>query len=227
MRSDAIDQVISTFLEMPARVSWSGALADSARGHFEDARLELAGMAVLPLPVERLVLEARRFQFVPGIPARFVVEGPRLVLTIDQRQIDAWLDRARAPFALRLAEGSVEFRMEVAGFPIGRAETEVRISRGWVVLRPKHQEFLGVRNRLATLFRTYLPLPRLAPQTRLTGVEHDEGLIRLELTLDDFEDVITPGLVDRVQERFLPFAKPLAGWTRGTSRRKGPDAPND
>lgn len=223
MRSDAIDQVISTFLEIPARVSWSGALADSARGHFEDARLELAGMAVLALPVERLVLEARRFQFVPGIPARFVVEGPRLVLTIDQRQIDTWLSRTRAPFALRLAEESIEFRVDVAGFPISRAETEVRISRGWVVLRPKHQEFLGVRNRLATLFRTYLPLPRLAPQTRLTGVEHEEGLIRLELTLDDFEDVITPGLVERVQERFLPFARPLAEWTRGSGRRREQD----
>ena len=223
MRSDAIDQVISTFLEMPARVSWSGAIADSARGHFEDARLELAGMAVLALPVERLVLEARRFQFVPGIPARFVVEGPRMVLTLDQRQIDTWLDRSSAPFALRLTAQSVEFRVDVAGFPISRAETEVRISRGWIVLQPKHQEFLGIRNRLATLFRTYLPLPRLAPQTRLTGVEHAEGLIRLELTLDDFEDEITPGLVERVQERFLPFAKPIADWARGESRRgRGP-----
>ena len=220
MRSDAIDQVISTFLEMPARVSWSGALADSARGHFDDARLELAGMAVLALPVERLVLEARRFQFIPGIPARFVVEGPRLVLSIDQRQIDAWLDRARAPFNLRLSREAVEFRMDVAGFPISRAETELRISRGWIILHPKRQEFLGVRNRLASLFRTYLPLPRLAPQTRLTGVEHDEGLIRLELTLDDFEDVITPGLVERVQERFLPFAKPLAAWSGGSDRRR-------
>ena len=218
MRSDAIDQVISTFLEMPARVSWSGAIADSARGHFEDARLELAGMAVLALPVERLVLEARRFKFIPGIPARFVVEGPRMVLTLDQRQIDTWLDRSSAPFALRLTEQSVEFRVDVAGFPISRAETEVRISRGWIVLQPKHQEFLGIRNRLAALFRTYVPLPRLAPQTRLTGVEHDEGVLRLELTLDDFEDVITPGLVDRVKERFLPFAKPLAEWTRGSKR---------
>ncbi len=218
MRSDAIDQVISTFLEMPARVSWSGALADSARGQFEDARLELAGMAVMALPVERVVLEARRFRFVPGIPARFEVEGPRLVLSIDQRQIDAWLSRSRAPFALTLTEESVEFRMEVRGLSVGRAETEFRISRGFLVLHPKHQEFLGVRNRLAGLFRTYLPLPRLAPQTRLTGVEHEEGVIHLELTLDDFEDVITPGLVERVQKRFLPFARPITPWSRGPKR---------
>lgn len=218
VRSDAIDQVISTFLEMPARVSWSGALADSARGRFEDARLELAGVAVLALPVDRLVLEAQHFQFVPGIPARFEVQGPRLGISIDQRQIDLWLERARAPFELRLTEESVEFRMDVAGFPVSRAETELRISRGWIALRPKRQEILGVRNRLASLFRTYLPLPRLAPQTRLTGVEHADGAIRLVLTLDDFEDEITPGLVERVQERFLPFAKPIADWSRGPRR---------
>ena len=71
-------------------------------------------------------------------------------------------------------------------------------------------DFSIVRNRLAGLFRTYLPLPRLAPETRLTGVEHVDGAIRLELTLDDFEDVITPGLVERMQSRFLPFAAPIA-----------------
>ena len=47
MRSDAIDQLLTTYLEMPAKVSWRGALADSARGIFEGGRLELAGVAVL------------------------------------------------------------------------------------------------------------------------------------------------------------------------------------
>ena len=144
---------------------------------------------------------------------------PRLVLSFDQRQVDAWLERARAPFSLQLTERAVEFRMDVAGFPISRAETELRIARGWLALHPKRQEFLGFRNRLASLFSTYLPLPRLAPQTRLSGVEHARGAIRLELTLDDFEDVITPGLVERVQERFLPFAKPLSAWTGWTRPR--------
>lgn len=218
MRSDAIDQILSTFLETPAKVSWSGALADSARGYFEDARLELAGVAVLALPFQRLVFEARRFRFVPGIPARFEVEGPRMVLSIDQRRIDTWLERSRAPFSLRLTAEAVEFRFDVAGFPISRLDTEVAISGGWIVLRPTHQEVFGIRNRLARLFRTYLPLPRLAPQTRLTGVEHAKGSISLELTLDDFEDVITPGLVERVQQRFLPFAKPLAERSRASRR---------
>jgi len=211
VRSDAIDQLLSTYLELPARVSWQGALADSARGIFEGGRLELAGVAMLALPFDRLILESDRFQFIPGIPARISATGPRIVVSIDQRQVDQWLARARAPFELRLTESAVEFRMDIAGFALGRAETELAVQRGWFVLRPKHAELLGFRNRLASLFRTYLPLPRLAPQTRLSGVEHVEGAIQLEMSLDDFEEEITPGLVKRMQERFLPFAKVGSG----------------
>lgn len=214
MRSDAIDQLLSTYLEMPARVSWQGALAESARGHFEGARLELAGVALLALPFDRVVLESDEFHFTPGLPARITASGPRMIVTLDQRQIDEWLARSRAPFALRLTERAVEFRMDVAGFPISRAETELSVRRGWFILRPKRAAFLGFENRLARLFQTYVPLPRLAPETRLTQIEHAPGSIRLELTFDDFEDEITPGLVDRMQERFVPFAKPLAAWAR-------------
>jgi hypothetical protein len=207
VRSDAIDQLLSTYLELPARMSWQGALADSARGIFEGGRLELAGVALLALPFDRLVLEADRFQFIPGFPARISTTSPRIVVSIDQRQVDHWLAQARAPFELELTESAVEFRMNIAGFALGRAKTELRVRNGWFVLLPKHAELLGYRSRLASLFRTYLPLPRLAPQTRLTGVEHVEGAIRLEMSLDDFEEEITPGLVGRMQKRFLPFAK--------------------
>jgi len=207
MRSDAIDQLLSTYLKMPARVSWEGALADSVRGVFEGVRLELAGLAILALPFERLVLRTDRFQFTPGIPARIEATRPRIEISIDQRQIDRWLQRARAPFELRLSEDAIEFQMELGGFPLTRTETELRVRGGWFELRPKRAEFLGVRARLVSVFRTYLPIPRLAPQTRLTGIEHAEGVLRLELSLDDFADVITPGLVERLQNRFLPFAR--------------------
>ncbi|MAG29708.1 MAG: hypothetical protein CL908_02300 [Deltaproteobacteria bacterium] len=208
MRSDAIDQLLSNYFEQPARVSWEGAIADSVRGSFEGARLELAGVAVLALPFDRLILEADCFRFIPGIPAHIEATGPRIEVSIAQRRLDQWLRRARAPFALDLIEDAVEFRMEVAGFPISRAETELRVRNGWFVLQPKHQEFFGMRNRLASLFRTYVPLPRLAPQTRLTGIVHEKGALRLQMSLDDFEDEITPGLVTRMQQRFLPFARP-------------------
>lgn len=224
MRSDAIDQLLSTYLEVPARVSWKGALADSARGIFEGGRLELAGVAVLALPFDRLVLEAERFQFIPGIPARFTANNARITVSIDQRQVDRWLRRLRVPFELRLVEDAIEFRMDVAGFALSRARTELAIADRWFVLRPKSAELLGFQNRLATLFRTSLPLPRLAPQTRLTGVEHALGSLRLEMTLDDFEEEITPGLVDRMKERFLPFARPRSRSGSGTHAYSKPGA---
>jgi len=206
VRSDAIDQLLSTYLELPARVSWQGARADSASGIFVGGRLELAGVAMLALPFESIVIETERFQFIPGIPARISATGPRIVVSIDQRQIDQWLKRARAPFDLELTASAIEFRMDLAGFAFSRVETELRVQGGWFVLSPKRAEVFGFRSRLVSLFRTYLPLPRLAPQTRLTGVEHVEGAIRLEMGLDDFEEEISPGLVRRMQDRFLPFA---------------------
>ena len=207
MRSDAIDQLLSSYLKIPAKVSWEGALADSMRGVFEGVRLELAGVAIMALPFDRLVFRADRFQFTPGIPARFEAVRPRIEISIDQRQLDRWLRRARAPFELRLIEGAIEFQMDVGGVLLSRTKTELRVQRGWFVLRPKHAEFLGLRARLVSLFRAYIPLPRLAPQTRLTGIEHSSGAIRLELSLDDFADEVTPGLIERMQTRFLPFAR--------------------
>ena len=207
MRSDAIDQLLSTYLQMPARVSWKGALAESARSIFEQGRLELAGVAVLAMPFDRVVLEAERFQFIPGIPARISATRPRVSVSIHQRQVDFWLNRAGAPFELDLTEHGIEFSLHLAGLPVTRSQAELRVDRGWFVLKPRHAELLGFRNRLAWLFRTYVPLPRLAPQTRLDRIEHEAGALRLEMALGDFEDEITPGLVDRLQQRFLPFAR--------------------
>jgi hypothetical protein len=207
LRSDAIDRLLSTYLKQPAKVSWEGALGDSVRGIFEGARIELAGVSVMALPFDRLVLESDRFQITPGIPASIEVIGPRIEISIDQRQLDRWLRRARSPFALDLQEEGIEFQMDLRGFQISRVLTTLEIVGGWVVLKPKHAEVLGLRSRLASLFRTYLPMRRLAPQTRLTAIRHAKGAIRAELTLDDFEDEITPGLVDRLQSQFLPFAR--------------------
>ena len=223
MRSDAIDQLLSTYLKFPAQVSWKGALADSARGIFEGGRLELAGVAVLAMPFDRLILETDRFQFSPGLPARISATGPRVIVSIDQRQINRWLTQARAPFELLLTERAIEFRMDIAGFPLSRAETELQVQGGWFVLKPKRAEFLGFQNRLASLFRAFVPLPRLAPQTRLTGIEHHEGAIRLEMSLDDFEDEITPGLVERLQVRFLPFAQQFSQKPAPTSQDENED----
>ena len=207
MRSEAIDTLISTYLAMPARVSWQGALGDSVRGTFVGGRLELAGLAVLALPCQRLVLESERFQFTPGLPARIHAIGPRIEMTIEQAQIDRWLERLNAPIRLALNESGVEVALDVAGRAITRAEAELCIDRGWFVLRPRRATFLGIENRLATLFRTFFPMPRLAPETRLAGIRHAAGALVLAFELDDFEEELRPGIAQRLQQRFLPMPR--------------------
>ncbi|MEZ4334835.1 MAG: hypothetical protein R3F35_24015 [Myxococcota bacterium] len=207
MQSRAIDELLSQYLKVPARVSWKGALGDSMRGTFVGGRLELAGIAVLALPCQRLVLESERFQFTPGLPARIQAIGPRVELTIEQGQIDRWLQRVRAPFTLRLREDDLEFALDLAGFPITRAAASLEIDRGWFVLRPKRASLFGVQNHLAALFRTYFPMPRLAPETRLSGIHHRPGSLVLSLSLADFEEDLTPGVVERLQRRFLPMPR--------------------
>ena len=214
MRSDAIDQLLSSYLEQPARVSWKAAAGDSVRGIFEGGRLELAGISVLALPVGRLVFETDRFQFTPGIPAKIELVRPRIEISFDQQQLDRWLARARAPFALLLRDDGIEFQMELGGLPISRTLTSLEIRAGWIALTPRYAEFLGLQSQLASLFRAYLPLPRLAPQTRITAIRHAEKSIRVELSLEDFEDEITPGLIDRLWSRFLPFARRSDSRTR-------------
>lgn len=215
MHSQAVDELLSQYLAMPARVSWKGALGDSVRGTFVGGRLELAGVAVLALPCQRLVLESERFQFTPGLPARIRAVGPRVEMTIEQGQIDRWLARARAPFRLALREGGVELALDVAGVAVTRLEATLCIDRGWFVLRPKRAALFGIENRLAALFRTFFPMPRLAPETRLSAIRHREGAILLELALADFEEDLSPGLVQRLQQRFLPLPGRLLFSGRG------------
>lgn len=207
MHSDAIDDLISKYLAMPARVSWKGALGDSVRGTFVGGRLELAGVAVLALPCQRLVLESERFQFTPGLPARIQAVGPRIEMTIEQLQIDRWLARLRAPFRLALHESGVELALDVAGYPVTRAEAELCIDRGWFVLRPRRASVFGLENRLAALFRAFFPMPKLAPETQLSAIRHERGALRLEFRLEDFEEELRPGLALRLQERFLPLPR--------------------
>lgn len=206
MRSDAIDQLMSSYLKQPAKVSWKGALGDSVRGVFKGGRMELAGISVLALPFDRIVVQSDRFQFTPGLPASIEIERPRIEVSLDQRQIQRWLKRSRAPFELELTKEGFEFHAAVAGISLNRTLSTLEVRGGWLVLKPLRSEFLGMNTRLATLFRSYLPIPRLAKGTEITRIRHAKGAVRIQMTLDDINEEITPGLVDRLRTRFYPFS---------------------
>lgn len=204
MRSDVLDQLVSRYLEQPVKASWEGSAADMLRGSFEDARLEFGGIATAWMPLEGVVLAARRAELVPGVPATIRIEEPSLLLSVGQADVTRWVERFQLPFELHLTEQGLLARAKVAGLQIGEVEARVGVVGGWFVLQPQRASLLGVPNYVAWLFRTYLPLPPLAEGANLEEIGHEEGRLRLRFEIDSFDEELTPGLVGRLRSRLLP-----------------------
>jgi hypothetical protein len=204
-RSDAIDQLVGAYFKRPVEVHWDGSLADTFQGRFQEASISLAGVATAWLPIERLSLSAREARIVAGLPGRLEVSGPCLEVVVSQADIDPWMQSFELPFSLHLEEQGLLMKAEIAGFQLGEIQTQLEIVRGWFVLRPRRAALLGVPAYVSSLFRTYLPVPPITDQTKLAGIEHEAGRLRLRFAVDDFEEELTPGLLERLRKRVLPF----------------------
>ncbi len=204
MRSEVLDQLVARYLERPVKASWEGSPGDLLRGVFDDPHLELGGLATAWMPLEGVVLSARRAELHPGVPASIRVVEPSLLVSVGQRDVSRWVERFQLPFELRLTDVGVLARARVAGVPVGEVEASLSVVRGWFVLQPRRASLLGVPNYAAWLFRTYLPLPPLAEGARLEEIGHEEGRLRLRFELESFEEELTPGLLGRLQRRVLP-----------------------
>lgn len=204
MRSDVLDQLFGTYLRQPVKVSWQGAPADLLRGTFQHAQVELGGIATAWLPLEGVVLSAAHVTLEPGMPARIAVEEPRLTALVGQRDIEDWLTATQLPFELSLTERGIVARTRLAGLNIGEVEAYLEVLRGWFVLQPRRASLLGIPNYAARMFRTYLPLPRIAEGARLVKIGHESGRIRLAFAVEGFEEDLTPGLLGRLRARVMP-----------------------
>jgi hypothetical protein len=206
VRSDAIDQWLSSYLEMPVKLAFEGSVGDALRGTFEGVSLEVAGVATAWLPLERIGLHAVRASLTPGLPAVLSVEEPVVSLTVGQRDLDRWQGRFQLPFRLQLGEKGLIVNTEVAGVALSELETRLEVVNGWFVLRPRSVSILGVPSQIARWFRAYLPLPPISPEARLTGIDHAADRITLHFSVSDFEEEITPGMLKRLRRRLLPWA---------------------
>jgi len=207
MRSDAIDQLLGSYLRRPIELSWRGGLADPLRGQFEGARLAFRDVATAWLPLEEVVLRAEKTRILPGLPARIQVDGGTFEVAIGQSDIETWIQRFQLPFRLEIADEGILVKTEIRGFPVSEFETQLEVVRGWFVLKPQRASFLGVPGYVSSLLKSYLPLPPLSEQTRIVAIEHEPQRIRLTLGLDDFEEELTPGLLGRMRARMLPFGR--------------------
>jgi len=205
VRSDAIDQWLSSYLELPVKLSFEGSVGDALRGTFEGASLEIAGVATAWLPLERIRLRASRAILTPGLPARLAVEKPVVSITVGQRDLDRWQGGSQLPFRLSLGEKGLTVNTGVAGVVISEFEAQLEVVGGWFVLRPRRASILGIPSQLATWLRAYLPLPPVSPEARLSGIDHAPGQLTLHFSISDFEEKIAPGLLNRLRKRLLPW----------------------
>lgn len=210
-----IDQLVSSYLERPVELTWAHASGLPFPDQFDEARLTFRSFATAWLDLDQVVWHAAHVRFTPGLPARIALREPRLEITVGQGAVDRWLGRFELPFRLELGEDALVVHTEIAGLPLARLEARLGVDNGWFILKPQRASFLGVPNYIATLFRTYLPLPPLAGNTRLESVEHRHGQFTLCFALADFEETITPGLLARLTARLVPVVEsPLKGLFR-------------
>ena len=205
MRSDAIDQWLSSYLELPVKLSFEGSVGDALRGTFEGVSLEIAGVATAWLPLERIRLRAARASLTPGLPAALAVEEPVVSITVGQRDLDRWQGGSQLPFRLSLGEKGLIVNTGVAGVVISEFEAQLEVAGGWFVLRPRRASLLGLPSQLASWLRADLPLPPISPAARLSGIDHAPGQLTLHFSISDFEEKITPGLLQRLRKRLLPW----------------------
>ncbi|MEM8767882.1 MAG: hypothetical protein AAGE43_10585 [Pseudomonadota bacterium] len=211
-RSDLVDELLSSYLKVPVLMQWQSASGLPFPDRFEGSRVEFQGIATEWLELERIACTAERAQFVHGLPARLMLEGPGLEITIGQAALDRWLKRFQLPYRLELRQDALVVHTELAGFPLAEFETTIEVVGGWFVLKPKRAAFFGVPSYVSSIFQTYLPVPPLSRESRLAGIDHAEGALTLRFALDNIDEEITPGLLLRLRKRFFPVVDQLTGF---------------
>lgn len=215
IRSDVIDQLVSSYLKLPVQIHWIEARGLPFPDTYIHARLEFAGLATSWLQLEQVVWHADELRFVPGLPAKIYLQAPGIELVVGQGEVDRWREQFSLPYRLELADTGLIVHTELAGFPLGEFETGLEVVDGWFVLEPKRATVLGVPSYVSSLFRSYLPMPPLSRDIRLAAIEHETGLLRIRFAMDDFDEEVSPGLLQRLQNRFFPLSQPLGGGPPG------------
>src|SRR6056297_1626881 len=174
--SSVIDQLISSYFELPVRMDWKRATGLPFPNEFHEARLAFSGLATSWMDLRQVVWLAEHVRFVAGMPAVVKVTAPRVEIAVGKPELDRWLKRLELPYRLELTKDGIAIHTEIAGFPVAQLEARLEAVGGWFVLQPRRASILGLPNYAASLFRTYLPLPPLADNTRLESIHHEPAL---------------------------------------------------
>lgn len=216
--SSVIDQLVSSYFELPVKIDWGQASGMPFPDSFDDASLTFSGLATAWMDLKQVIWRAEHVRFVPGMPATVKVTAPLVEIAVGKDELARWLKRFELPYRIELAKDAIVVHTELAGLPVAELEARLEVVSGWFVLQPKRASVMGVPNYVAALFRTYLPLPPLAGDTRLESIHHEPDVLRLTFALQDFEEQVTPGLLPRLQKRLLPTLEMPFGNLLGNGR---------
>lgn len=187
----------------PVKLAWRRFALEAFQGRLESPRVDLGARTLGGLRVDALRLQCDRVVVAAGLPPRLVVQGPRVRISIAQSGVDAWARQRKLPFEIQLTGDGLLVRTGRTRMPRSEVHTELEISRGWFVIRPRRAAFLGLPATPVAPFPIYLPLPSLSGSFALRTVEHASSGLHAHLDVDDFEEPLSPGLSDRLRTRLL------------------------
>jgi len=218
--TSVIEQLISSYFELPVRVDWKNAAGLPFPDRFDEPELHFSGLATSWMNLQQVVWRAEHVRFLPGMPAAVQVRAPQVEVAVGKDDFARWLKRFELPYRVELTSDAIVLHTEFGGFPVAELEARLEVVGGWFLLQPRRASILGLPNYVAALFRTYLPIPPLAGNTRLESIHHEPDVLRLTFALEDFEEQVTPGLLTRLQKRLLPTLDMGLGSPWPTASRK-------
>ncbi len=201
-----LDLMSEATLGRPLRPRIKVSAAGLLRGEVDLVKIELPSYPVAGLVVDRFVVRAERVKIQPGLPPVLSAQPVRLTAYVSQEYVDRWTRDLRLPFRLQLTERGVITTTGIGGIRVTEVLTEPEVVGGFLKLVPKRMSLLGVPAPLARFLRGYLPLPPLPRQARLESVTPGDGELAIELSIEHFEQPLTPDIRSRVTKLFnLPL----------------------
>jgi hypothetical protein len=210
---------LSAVARRPLKVRAGLSVGSATRGRADVLLLELGGVQLDKLEIQRLLLRAEDAHLSMGLRPRLQATNVGLKVTIVQDAIDSWTKASRIPARLHLTKGGVVATMDVLGKVVSEVEVDIGFNGSFLVLRPVRAAFLRRSTPVLPGFRWYLPL-RLPPGASLTKVEHDDGELTAYLRLPDVDEAVTAAVARSLWRRLGPKLLSLGGSAARAAARR-------
>jgi hypothetical protein len=203
--SSWLNDAVSFILRRPVRVRVKTSPNNLVRGKLDVVILELNGLDVTGLDLDRVLIRAEGLRIDPGLPPRLRSDSLGFKGTVVQAAVDRWTRRTRLPVKLSLTPDGVVVKTGLRGISLSEVATELDITGPFLTLRPKRAAMLGVSTPVARFFRGYLPLPPMPMGAKLVRFEPGDGRMTAWFALEPLDEPLSPALAASLRKRFFPI----------------------